>query len=58
MPYQGQAGHVPDTAVTGMANPPAGWLDKAGVSNNSAGGLLGSRVGQRIDFYTIDGVKP
>ncbi|WP_373778710.1 RHS repeat-associated core domain-containing protein [Glaesserella sp.] len=58
MPYQGQAGHVPDTAVTGMANPPGGWLDMAGVSNNAAGGLLGSRVGQRIDFYTIDGVKP
>ena len=57
-PYQGQAGHVPDTAVTGMAVPPGGWLDMAGVSNNAAGGLLGHRVGQRIDFYTIDGVKP
>lgn len=58
MPYQGQAGHVPDTAVTGLANPPAGWLDMVGVSNNAAGGTLGSRVGKRIDFYTIDGIKP
>ena len=57
-PYQGQAGHVPDTAVTGMAVPPGGWLDMAGVSNNAAGGVLSHRVGQRIDFYTIDGIKP
>ena len=57
-PYQGQAGHVPDTAVTHMPNPPGGWLDMDGVSNNAAGGPLASRIGQRIDFYTIDGVKP
>ena len=57
-PYQGQVGHVPDTAVTRMAVPPGGWLDMTGVSNNAAGGLLVHRVGQRIDFYTIDGIKP
>jgi hypothetical protein len=41
-----------------MAVPPGGWLDMTGVSNNAAGGLLVHRVGQRIDFYTIDGIKP
>ena len=38
-----------------MAVPPGGGLDMTGVSNNAAGGLLVHRVGQRIDFYTIDG---
>lgn len=41
-----------------MAVPPGGWLDMTGVSNNAAGGLLVHHVGQRIDFYTIDGIKP
>jgi RHS repeat-associated protein len=27
-PYTGQAGHVPDTALTGMAEPPGGWLNR------------------------------
>lgn len=57
-PYSGQAGHVPDTAVTGEANPPAGWLDMPGTTNQSAGGPLGSRIGQRIDHYTVDGELP
>lgn len=57
-PYSGQAGHVPDTAVTGEANPPAGWLDMPGTTNQSAGGLLGSRIGQPIDHYTVDGEVP
>lgn len=57
-PYQGQVWHVPDTAVTRMAVSPGGGLDMAGASNNAAGGLLVHHVGQRIDFYTIDGIKP
>jgi len=56
--YTGQAGHVPDTAVTGQATPPGGWLDMSGCSNNACGGVLGSRIGQKIDHFTIDGVKP
>ena len=35
-----------DTAVTGQANPPAGWLDMPGHSNQVAGGGLGPRVGR------------
>ena len=57
-PYGGQAGHVPDTAVTGQAHPPAGWLDMPGVSNNACGGVLGCRVGRTIRKYTVDGVPP
>jgi RHS repeat-associated protein len=54
-PYLGQAGHVPDTAITGQANPPGGWLDMPGVSNQVCGGVLGSRVGQLISGFTVDG---
>lgn len=57
-PYRGQAGHVPDTAITRQANPPAGWLDMPGTSNQAAGGVLGSRVGQRVDHFTVDGQIP
>jgi RHS repeat-associated protein len=56
-PFMGQAGHVPDTAITGMASPPLGYLDMAGKSNSAMGGLLGSRVGQQLDAILIDGVK-
>ncbi|MEV4352142.1 polymorphic toxin-type HINT domain-containing protein [Actinoplanes sp. NPDC049596] len=54
--YTGQAGHVPDTAVTGMANPPAGWLDMPGKSNSVAGGGLSSRIGTTIRGMLIDGI--
>ncbi|WP_299749667.1 RHS repeat-associated core domain-containing protein [uncultured Tateyamaria sp.] len=57
-PYQGQTGHVPDTAVTGLADPPGGWLDMAGRSNQRAGGPLGSRIGSQVDHFTVDGVRP
>jgi hypothetical protein len=57
-PYQGQVGHVPDTALTGLANPPAGWLDMPGTSNNVAGGGLSSRIGQAINVITVDGRVP
>jgi len=57
-PYTGQAGHVPDTAISGMPDPPAGWLDMPGVSNPAAGGALGRRLGQRIDIVTVDGGVP
>lgn len=57
-PYSGQAGHVPDTAITGLSNPPGGWLDMAGKSNNIAGAGLSSRIGTRINVITIDGRFP
>jgi len=57
-PYQYQVGHVPDTAVTGQPNPPAGWIDVPGCVNQSCGGVLGSRVGQVVDGFLIDGKKP
>jgi hypothetical protein len=57
-PYLGQAGHVPDTALTGLPDPPAGWLDMPGTSNNVAGGGLSSRVGQSVDAITVDGKLP
>jgi RHS repeat-associated protein len=58
MPYEGQAGHVPDTALTGQARPPGGWLDMAGRSNNIVGGGLSSRIGQTIKAIMVDGKKP
>lgn len=57
-PYRGQAGHVPDTALTGSANPPQGWLDMPGRSNSVIGGGLSSRIGQKVDVITIDGEVP
>ena len=57
-PYSGQAEHVPDTAISGQANPPGGWLDMTGRSNNIVGGGLSSRIGTRIDRITIDGRIP
>jgi hypothetical protein len=56
--YSGQVGHVPDTAITGMPVPPAGWLDMPGASNQVAGGGLASRIGQRIDVVTVSGRLP
>lgn len=57
-PYVGQAGHVPDTAISGTARPPLGWLDMPGVSNSVAGGALGPRIGQLLNRFTIDGIAP
>ncbi|MEU1267409.1 RHS repeat-associated core domain-containing protein [Streptomyces sp. NPDC005799] len=57
-PYSGQAGHVPDSAVSGTGQPPAGWLDMPGKSNSIAGGVLGSRVGVLIRGYTVNGGPP
>ena len=57
-PYHGQAGHVPDTALTGKPTPPGGWRDMPGRSNSVAGGGLSSRIGKRIDVITIDGKVP
>jgi hypothetical protein len=57
-PYAGQAGHVPDTAISGNAEPPAGWLDMPGTSNQCCGGGLGSRLGQPIRTITVDGRVP
>ena len=39
-PYQGHAGHVPDTTWTGNANPPA-WADLSPRVNTSLGGQSG-----------------
>ena len=57
-PYQGQAGHVPDTAVTGQPVPPGGYLDMRGNSSSIAGGCIGNCVGQTIVGYTVDGKIP
>jgi RHS repeat-associated protein len=57
-PYAGQAGHVPDTALTGSPVPPAGWLDMPGASNNVIGGGLSSRIGNTIEVITVDGKIP
>jgi RHS repeat-associated protein len=57
-PYTGQAGHVPDTAISGTATPPAGWLDMPGKSNSIAGGVLGSRVGVLLRGFTVNGGPP
>ncbi len=57
-PYKWKAGHVPDTAVSGQPNPPAGWQDMPGVSNDVCGGVLGCKVGQLVDHFTIDGKAP
>jgi len=57
-PYQGQAGHVPDTALSGIPQPPDGWIDMPGKSNNVVGGGLGPRVGTVVDRITVDGKVP
>jgi len=56
-PYSetGQVGHVPDTALSGKAEPPGGWLDMAGKPNDVAGGGLSSRIGQPLHRMPIDG---
>ncbi len=57
-PYQGQVGHAPDTAITGAPNPPGGWVDMPGTSNNVIGGGLSSRIGRPISVITVDGKIP
>lgn len=57
-PYTGQVGHVPDTAITGRADPPCGWLDMPGTINQKAGGVLGSRIDQWLSHFTLDGQIP
>lgn len=57
-PYSGQAGHVPDTAISGSAEPPLGWMDMPGASNSIAGGVLGSRVGTVLSSFTVGGLVP
>jgi len=57
-PYTGQAGHVPDTALTKQPNPPLGWLDMPGTSNNAAGGALGPHVGEDVKEILINGKRP
>jgi hypothetical protein len=49
---------VPDTAITAQANPPGGWIDMPGYSNQFCGGVLGPRVGQVISGFTVDGAMP
>ena len=56
-PYQGKAGHVPDTALTGMANPHS-WQHMPGRSNSIIGGGWSSRIGESIDQLTINGHTP
>jgi RHS repeat-associated protein len=56
--YAGQVGHVPDTAISGRAEPPAGWLDMPGISNQCCGGGLGARIGKPIRVVTVDGKVP
>jgi hypothetical protein len=57
-PYSGQAGHVPDTAISGKPCPPAGWQDMPGISNSVIGGGLEPRIGQIISVITVDGSVP
>jgi RHS repeat-associated protein len=57
-PYEGQVGHVPDTAISNQAEPPAGWLDMPGTSNQCCGAGLGSRIGKPIRVITVDGKVP
>jgi hypothetical protein len=49
-------GHVPDTAVTGMPEPPGGWLPQPARANSIAGGGLSSRIGTVLRGYLVDGV--
>lgn len=53
-----QVGHVPDTAISGKAEPPAGWLDMAGVSNQCCGAGLATRIGKPVRVITVDGKLP
>lgn len=48
-------GHMPDTAVTGMANPPS-WLPSPSRANSIAGGGLSSRIGTTLRGFLVDGV--
>ena len=58
LPYSGHVGHEPDTAISGAAEPPSGWIDMPGVSHQVVSGVLGSCVGQTISRFTIDGKIP
>ncbi|MEV4625257.1 polymorphic toxin-type HINT domain-containing protein [Micromonospora sp. NPDC049523] len=48
-------GHMPDTGVTGMANPPS-WLPSPSRANSIAGGGLSSRIGKTLRGFLVDGV--
>jgi RHS repeat-associated protein len=48
-------GHVPDTGVTGMPNPPGGWLPQPIRANSIAGGGLSSRIGKVLRGYLVNG---
>jgi hypothetical protein len=54
-PYKGQAGHVPDAAISGQPEPPAGWIDMPGTSNQCCGAGLASRIGKSIRLITVNG---
>jgi hypothetical protein len=56
--YKGQAGHVPDTGLTGLAEPPCGWIDLPGNTNQKIGGALSSKIGKFVVALTVDGVCP
>jgi hypothetical protein len=57
-PYRGHVGHVPDMALTGLADPPGGWLDMEPRANATAGGGLARRIGKKIQRITVDGAVP
>ena len=59
-PYEGVPGHVPDTALSGSGEPPAGWLDMTFRANSKVGGGLGpaARLGKCVNGFTVDGSKP
>ena len=53
-PYTGAAGHVPDTAWTGMADPPE-WMDLDPRINSSLGGQIGGYpVGFRPTTFRLE----
>ena len=56
-PFDGQPGHWPDVALTGLPIPPK-WHDMRGASNQIIGGGLASRIGQTLKLFTVDGEMP
>lgn len=55
-PYVFQVGHAPDTTLSGLAEPPMGWIDQHEVSNSKWGGGLAHRQGDQIKVFKVDGV--
>ena len=53
-----QVGHVPDTQVTGKANPPMGWMPMPGTINQVIGSITQQYQGQHIHGYTVNGAIP